>query len=48
MYNLIFAEAAHHLDLRGPNPQDPRYVVEARETELSYMDKWITEYFKSQ
>eukprot|EP00828_Plagiopyla_frontata_P049439 TRINITY_DN985_c0_g2_i3.p1 TRINITY_DN985_c0_g2~~TRINITY_DN985_c0_g2_i3.p1 ORF type:complete len:385 (-),score=56.81 TRINITY_DN985_c0_g2_i3:59-1213(-) len=32
--------AAHHLDLRTPNAQDPPQVTECRNLEMSYISKW--------
>ncbi|PAA80754.1 hypothetical protein BOX15_Mlig022232g3 [Macrostomum lignano] len=35
---------AHHLDLRGSNPADPPDVIRARQTHVSYIKKWLTNY----
>jgi len=37
--------AAHHLDLRGPNPADPPYVIHARSEEEHIIKKWIDDYW---
>ena len=37
-------DAAHHLDLRLPNEEDPESVVKARELEKSEIRKWLQEY----
>lgn len=39
---LLIDGAAHHLDLRSPNPKDPPAVVAAREAELFFLKKWIS------
>lgn len=41
---LYIAEAAHHLDLRPPNVDDPASVTEARNIEMANIKKWIAEY----
>lgn len=38
---IIIPEAAHHLDLRSANPQDPASVVQARLIEKAAIKKWI-------
>lgn len=38
---IIIPEAAHHLDLRAANADDPTSVVEARIQELETIKKWI-------
>lgn len=37
-------KAAHHLDLREPNAEDPAEVTKARDEETAIIDKWITDY----
>jgi len=39
--SIIIDRAAHHLDLRNPNPADPPSVVTAREIESQAIAKWI-------
>lgn len=41
---LYISNAAHHLDLRPPNVDDPASVTEAREIEMTNIKKWIAEY----
>lgn len=36
--------AAHHLDLRRPNPNDPQSVVLVRQQELQFIQQWISGY----
>lgn len=43
---LIMEKGAHHLDLRGSNPQDPEEVTRTRQIEKSIMENWIHEYAK--
>ncbi|OPJ74645.1 lysosomal Pro-X carboxypeptidase isoform X1 [Patagioenas fasciata] len=38
---IMIPEGAHHLDLRGRNPSDPKSVQQARDLELCYMKQWI-------
>jgi pimeloyl-ACP methyl ester carboxylesterase len=38
---IIIEKGAHHLDLRGPDPQDPPSVVYARQTEIALLRKWL-------
>ena len=38
---IVIDNAAHHLDLRFPNPQDPQSVSDARQTEFNLIQKWI-------
>lgn len=40
---LIIPEGAHHLDLRGSNPNDPPSVIKARQIEKKFIEKWIIE-----
>eukprot|EP01090_Pellita_catalonica_P017487 TRINITY_DN528_c0_g1_i2.p1 TRINITY_DN528_c0_g1~~TRINITY_DN528_c0_g1_i2.p1 ORF type:complete len:214 (+),score=22.36 TRINITY_DN528_c0_g1_i2:44-685(+) len=39
---IMIPEAAHHLDLRQPNPADPIYVREARIEEEELIFKWLS------
>jgi len=39
--SVIIPEGAHHLDLRGSNPNDPESVIKAREIEKQSIKKWI-------
>ena len=41
---IPIAGAAHHLELRGPNPADPQSVIDARTWILGNVTQWITEY----
>lgn len=41
IYALLIKDAAHHLDLRAPDPRDPESVVQARLTEMSIIRGWI-------
>jgi hypothetical protein len=38
-------QAAHHLDLWAPSPEDPVYVQRAREQEAMLIEKWLNEYW---
>lgn len=38
---LHIKDSAHHLDLRAPNEKDPKSVTEAREIEMTYIQKFI-------
>ena len=40
---LIIPEGAHHLDLRGSDPNDPVSVLQARKIERQHIQKWINE-----
>lgn len=40
---IIIPEAAHHLDLRASNPNDPRSVIVARNREKDAMHRWIND-----
>lgn len=40
---IIIELGAHHLDLRSSNPLDPDCVVKAREQEVYWIKKWISE-----
>ncbi|KAM4846065.1 lysosomal Pro-X carboxypeptidase [Thomomys bottae] len=41
---ILIKNAAHHLDLRSNNAQDPKTVLVARSLEVSYMKQWIQEF----
>jgi len=41
---VLMPNGAHHLDLRGPHPQDPPDVTAARAEEEKIMQGWIAEY----
>ncbi|NWS53083.1 PCP carboxypeptidase, partial [Chunga burmeisteri] len=38
---IVIPDGAHHLDLHGRNPLDPKSVQQARALEISYMKQWI-------
>jgi len=40
---LLIPEGAHHLDLRGSDPNDPVSVLQARKIERQHIQKWINE-----
>jgi len=40
---ILIEEAAHHLDLRSSNPNDPQAVVKARELERKIIADWLTQ-----
>ena len=40
-YVFVIAQGAHHLDLRGSDPQDPPSVVAVRQQEWLIIQKWI-------
>ncbi|ELR16807.1 lysosomal ProX carboxypeptidase [Acanthamoeba castellanii str. Neff] len=42
---IVIPEAAHHLDLWAPSPEDPVYVQRAREQEAMLIEKWLNEYW---
>ena len=41
--SVIIPEGAHHLDLRGSNPLDPKSVIDARNVHRDNIKKWINE-----
>ncbi|CAH8532368.1 unnamed protein product [Heterobilharzia americana] len=41
---INISDAAHHLDLRSPNPADPESVMKAREIEKQKIVQWIKEW----
>lgn len=38
---IIIPDTAHHLDLRGSNPNDPASVIAARNKEKQAIHKWL-------
>lgn len=42
---ILIEGAAHHLDIRASNPNDPPSVVKARAAEVTYIQKWIEEHY---
>jgi len=40
---VFIEDGAHHLDLRAPNPKDPKSVIDARQIEELYIRQWINE-----
>lgn len=38
---ISIKDGAHHLDLRGKNAADPQSVIDARQLEIYYINKWI-------
>eukprot|EP00039_Didymoeca_costata_P008891 m.118213 g.118213 ORF g.118213 m.118213 type:complete len:487 (-) comp14274_c0_seq4:63-1523(-) len=45
---ILMPHGAHHLDLRGPHPDDPADVTACREAEESYLHAFIQEYAEMQ
>lgn len=43
---VIIPSGAHHLDLRGSNPDDPEDVIQARKKEVKILKKWLDECHK--
>lgn len=43
VHHIIMEGAAHHLDLRGPHPDDPPAVTAARALELDVILRWLAE-----
>ena len=41
--SVIIPEGAHHLDLRGSNPLDPKSVIDARNVHRENIKKWINQ-----
>jgi hypothetical protein len=41
---IYIGQAAHHLDLREPNSEDPQDVIDARNKEIEIIQSWIDEY----
>lgn len=39
---IYIAGGAHHLDLRGSNPNDPASVIAARQQIVALIQKWIS------
>jgi lysosomal Pro-X carboxypeptidase len=44
---LIIENGAHHLDLRSASDQDPKSVVQARQTHVEHIKKWIDEFHQT-
>ncbi|CAM9481871.1 unnamed protein product, partial [Ectocarpus fasciculatus] len=44
MYYFIIQKGAHHLDLRGPHPEDPLEVTLVRKREEDIMWGWVQEF----
>ncbi|XP_027921071.1 lysosomal Pro-X carboxypeptidase isoform X2 [Vigna unguiculata] len=42
--SLVTEEGAHHIDLRPSTQNDPRWLVEQRETEIKLIEGWISDY----
>lgn len=38
---ILIQDAAHHLDLRSPNENDPESVLQARDDEIRIIKKWL-------
>ncbi|CAE7521255.1 PRCP [Symbiodinium microadriaticum] len=47
LHYFMIESGAHHLDLRGPHPEDPPEVTEVRRQEEEIIWKWIQDYVKS-
>jgi len=43
MVSIVIPNAAHHLDLRGPNQADYPELLNAREIEIAFIEQWILE-----
>ncbi len=41
LISILIEDGAHHLDLRGQNPDDPESVRYARFLEIEQIIKWI-------
>lgn len=39
--SILIPEAAHHYDLRGANPVDTQYVIDARKFHVTQIRKWL-------
>lgn len=44
---FLLAKGAHHLDLRGPHPEDPAELTAVRKAEEAILQKWLAKYFAS-
>jgi lysosomal Pro-X carboxypeptidase len=47
LYYFMIASGAHHLDLRGPHPEDPADVTAVRHQEEAIIWGWIQDYVKT-
>jgi len=41
----VIKDAAHHLDIRSSNPEDPPAVVAARRREKMAVKRWLRQYW---
>lgn len=48
IYYFMMEHGAHHLDLRGPHPEDPEDVTRVRQQEEKIIWSWIENYMKRQ
>jgi len=45
LVSIVIKDAAHHLDLRGSNPDDTAAVIAARKKEKAIVKSWIQRYW---
>lgn len=43
---LVAEEGAHHLDLRFSTKDDPKWLIEQRETEIKLIEGWIEKFYQ--
>jgi lysosomal Pro-X carboxypeptidase len=43
--SIVIPESAHHGDLRGPSPNDPVYLTNARMQEEAIIVQWLSEFY---